>query len=81
MDSRRCPHCSEEIKQGESTHYCSTRNETFTVNAESTSSDDSDFLVSAVIGAATNSALLGGVLGGDMVGGIVGDMFDGNLFD
>jgi hypothetical protein len=40
-----------------------------------------DFILSAVIGAATDSALLGGLLGGDMTGGILGDMLDGDLFD
>jgi len=43
--------------------------------------DSGDFLVSAVIGAATDSALLGGMLGGDMLGGVVGDLLDGDLFD
>lgn len=37
-----------------------------------------DFLISAVIGAATGSALLGAVLGGDLLGGIVGDLFSGD---
>lgn len=40
-----------------------------------------DFLLSAVIGAATGSALLGGLLGGDLLGGIAGDMLDGDLMD
>lgn len=41
-----------------------------------------DFLTSAAIGAATDSALLGGILGGDMAGGIVGDLLSGDgLFD
>lgn len=40
-----------------------------------------DFLLSAAIGAATDSALLGGLLGGDFLGGAVGDMLDGDLFD
>ena len=43
--------------------------------------DTGDFLISAAIGAATDSALLGGLIGGDMLGGIVGDLFDGDLFD
>lgn len=43
--------------------------------------DTGDFIISAAIGAATDSALLGGLLGGDMLGGIVGDLFDGDLFD
>jgi hypothetical protein len=40
--------------------------------------DGGDFLISAVIGAATGSALLGGLLGGDLLGGIVGDFFGGD---
>jgi hypothetical protein len=43
--------------------------------------DSGDFLLSAAIGAVTDSALLGGIIGGDMLGGVVGDMFDGDLFD
>jgi len=43
--------------------------------------DDGDFLLSAAIGAATDSALLGGIVGGDMLGGVVGDLLDGDLFD
>ena len=41
-----------------------------------------DFLTSAAIGAATDSALIGGLLGGDIAGGIVGDLLNGGgLFD
>jgi hypothetical protein len=36
-----------------------------------------DFILSAVIGAATGSAIVGGFLGGDLLGGIVGDLFEG----
>ena len=43
--------------------------------------EDDSFLVSALIGYATDSAILGGLLGGDMTGGIVGDLMDGDLFD
>lgn len=42
---------------------------------------DDSFLVSAVIGASTDSALLGGLLGGNIAGGILGDVLDGDLFD
>jgi hypothetical protein len=38
--------------------------------------DDDSFLVSALIGYATDSAIIGGVLGGDLLGGVVGDLFD-----
>ena len=44
-------------------------------------SNSGDFLLSAVIGAATDSALLGGLLGGSFLGGMAGDLFDGDLFD
>jgi len=44
-------------------------------------SDDDDFLISAAIGAVTDSALLGGLLGGNMAGGLLGDVLDGDLFD
>lgn len=41
-----------------------------------------DFITSAAIGAATDSALIGGLLGGDIAGGIVGDLLNGgDLFD
>lgn len=40
-----------------------------------------NFLMSAVIGAVTDSALLGGMVGGDLLGGLVGDLLDGSLFD
>lgn len=44
--------------------------------------DSGDFLFSAVIGAATDSAILGTVLGGSITGAILGDvLFDGDLFD
>ncbi|MCW3106447.1 MAG: hypothetical protein JWQ09_953, partial [Segetibacter sp.] len=43
--------------------------------------EDNSFIVSAAIGALTDSALLGGLLGGNMLGGILGDSLDGNLFD
>lgn len=44
-------------------------------------SEDNSFLVSSLIGFATDSALLGGLLGGDIIGGVVGDILDGDLFD
>ena len=39
------------------------------------------FLVSGVIGAVTDSAILGGLIGGDLIGGILGDALDGDLDD
>jgi hypothetical protein len=51
------------------------------VTSSETLNDTGDFLLSAAVGAATDSALLGGIVGGDMLGGIVGDILDGDLFD
>ncbi len=71
---KQCKTCKAEVLPG-TTHTCSQdNNRTF-------SYDDDCFLMSMIIGAATDSALLGGLLGGDIVGGIVGDMLDGDLFD
>jgi hypothetical protein len=72
--SKKCKHCRQTIYG--SSHYCPK-----TRNTYSEDSDDSDFLLSVVIGYATDSAFLGGLLGGDMSGGILGDMFDGDLMD
>lgn len=54
-----------------------------TVNVENGQAKDEngDVLLSAVIGAATDSALLGGILGGSFLGGAAGDLMDGDLFD
>ena len=41
----------------------------------------SSFIASAVIGLATDSAIIGGILGGDILGGVTGDLLDGDLFD
>jgi len=70
---KKCKHCGERI-QG-STHTCFVTNRTYHID------DDSDFLLSMVIGVATDSAITGGIIGGDIIGGIVGDSIDGNLFD
>ncbi len=69
-----CKYCKEHIDSTSVTHHCSQMG---SLNAE----DDDSFLVSAIIGAATDSALLGGLLGGDMAGGIIGDLLDGDFFD
>lgn len=66
-----CKFCG---KNGE--HYCREKGRTLDPD-----DDSGSFLLSAVIGAATDSALIGGLIGGDLVGGIVGDMLDGDLFD
>jgi len=69
-----CKHCKELIPEGAYEHNCSK------VGLLNIDEDDS-FLVSAVIGAVTDSALLGGLLGGDIVGGMLGDILDGDLMD
>ena len=43
--------------------------------------DSGDFLLSAVVGAATDSAIIGGLVGGDIIGGMLGDGLDGDLMD
>lgn len=69
-----CKHCDAYVAEDQKTHECPKRG---LLNV----SEDNSFLISAVIGAATDSTLLGGLLGGDVVGGIVGDLLDGDLFD
>jgi hypothetical protein len=69
-----CKHCNEYIQDGQATHSCP---KVGLLNV----SEDNSFLTSAVIGMASDSALLGGLLGGDIAGGIVGDLLDGDLFD
>ena len=69
-----CKHCQEFVSSSATSHNCKK------AGLLDIDEDDS-FLVSAIIGAATDSALLGGLLGGDMLGGIVGDILDGDLFD
>lgn len=68
----KCKHCNKEVTLP---HHCSVTNRTYREE------DSGDFLLSAAIAAATDSAIIGGLVGGDIVGGIVGDMFDGDLFD
>lgn len=67
-----CKHCGKRVYGN--THDCEK------VGLLNVDKDDS-FLVSTVIGLATDSALLGGLLGGDIIGGILGDSMDGDLFD
>lgn len=69
-----CKHCEEYVSSAQTTHNC--RKVGF-LNID----EDDSFIVSAIIGAATDSALLGGLLGGDIFGGIIGDSIDGDLFD
>lgn len=69
-----CKHCEEYVSRLETTHNCRR------VGLLDVREDDS-FLVSALIGAVTDSALLGGLLGGSFIGGALGDVIDGDLFD
>jgi hypothetical protein len=69
-----CKHCKNYISSIATTHYCGKAG---LLNVD----EDDSFIVSTIIGAATDSALLGGLLGGDTIGGILGDLFDGDLFD
>lgn len=70
-----CKHCGNRVYTHDSYHDCPKKG---LLNIH----EDNSFLVSTLIGAATDSALLGGLLGGDIVGGILGDvLFDGDLFD
>lgn len=58
--------------------YCTNCGET---KSECECDDGGNFLLSAAVGAVTDSAILGGLIGGDIVGGILGDMLDGDLMD
>lgn len=69
-----CKHCHEYVSSDETNHNCKK------VGLLNVDEDDS-FLVSTLIGYASDSAILGGVLGGDMLGGVIGDILDGDLFD
>lgn len=69
-----CKYCEEYVSSSATTHKCKKAG---LLNID----EDDSFLVSAIIGAATDSALLGGLLGGDLAGGILGDILDGDLFD
>lgn len=70
---KTCKHCNRQVTLP---HHCAAVNRT--INED----DSGDFLLSAVIGYATDSAIIGGLVGGDMVGGIVGDILNGgDLFD
>lgn len=62
-----CKHCEVYLPSAIKTHRCKK------VGLLNVDEDDS-FLVSTLIGAATDSALLGGLLGGDFIGGIIGDL-------
>ena len=65
---KTCKHCKKQVS---GSHYCESAKRTISEDS------DGDFLLSAAIGYATNSAIIGGLLGGDMTGGIVGDILNG----
>lgn len=69
-----CKHCEDYVSSSARTHNCRKKG---LLDVD----EDDSFLVSAIIGAATDSALLGGLLGGDLTGGLLGDILDGDLFD
>lgn len=76
----KCPKCKQNLTSYE---VESLREDGCILSGCPVTKTDSsgDFLLSAVIGAATGSALLGGLLGGDLMGGVVGDLLDGDLMD
>jgi hypothetical protein len=69
-----CTHCGDHVSLNTTAHNCRKKG---LLNVD----EDDSFLVSTVIGVATDSALLGGLLGGDILGGILGDSLDGDLWD
>lgn len=69
-----CKHCNEYVSASATSHECPKRG---LLQVD----DEDSFLVSTILGAATDSALLGGLLGGDIMGGLLGDALDGDIFD
>jgi len=69
-----CRYCEDYLPSSIKRHHCKKKG---LLNVD----EDSSFIVSTLISAATDSALLGGALGGDLLGGIVGDLLDGDLLD
>jgi len=69
---KECKHC-HMVLSGD--HYCAVAGRTIERSSEG------DFIVSAVIGFAADSAILGGLLGGSLLGGLIGDFSDGDLMD
>ncbi len=70
---KQCKSCNAQVNDGQA-HDCP-------VLKRMVEADDSDFLLSVVVGSLTDSAIIGGLVGGDIIGGIVGDVLDGDLFD
>jgi hypothetical protein len=69
-----CKYCRQRVPADASYHDCPK-------HGLLDLTEDNSFIVSAVIGAATDSTLLGGIIGGDIAGGLLGDILDGDLFD
>ena len=67
----RCKKCDAIVRKGER-HSC---------HGQDVPYEDGDFFLSAVVAAATDSAILGDLVGGDSAGAILGDLLDGDLFD
>lgn len=68
-----CKHCNKQVHLP---HTCPVAHRTIR------SEDEGDFLLSAAVGYATDSAILGALVGGDITGAIVGDVLNGGeLFD
>ncbi len=67
---KTCKHCGLQVN---GSHQCEVAKRIITTETN----DDSDFLLSAAVGFATDSAILGTLVGGDIVGGIVGDLLNG----
>lgn len=60
----KCPYCHKKVS---TSHLCPAHD-----SREVTHDDSGNFLLSAIIGYETDSAILGAVVGGDMLGGIIG---------
>lgn len=69
-----CKYCGNKINDYDSSHNCLKKG-LLNIN------EDNSFVVSTLIGYASDSAILGGLLGGNIAGGIIGDLMDGDLFD
>jgi hypothetical protein len=77
-----CPKCKQYRHSNASDLVCPRCRIDTPQTSNGRSDVASDFVLSAAIGFATDSALIGGLLGGDLTGGIVGDLLNGGeLFD
>lgn len=75
----KCKHCGQPVQVGKS-HHCEQmkRAGRSTPVTPRSSSDDGggDFVLSAAVGYATNSAAVGALVGGSLLGGITGDLLN-----